>query len=286
MLTTEGLIFGLLTVVCASTYGLVARATLKDAENPLAFSILFTLSSAVLSLGLFLIEPLDFSTSSLKYTLLLLLSACLYGIYDATQFSARKYLEASSLSIVLQIAPVIAFVLSVFILKEGVTAAKLFAVSLIMFGNIIAIYRSHHITRLGLLFGVAMATVSGFTYVIDKVAFPHTPFALYSIAVYIIPAIVVYIIFKIRGGKSVEVTKVWREFTWRIPLISLCGVATYYFLYRTFAITDASVAVPLVASSTVLTVIGGILILGERGNIPRKLIGAALVFTGVLLLRL
>ncbi len=287
MLTTTGLIFGLITVVSASTYALTARYVVKGASNPLAFSILFTLFSALISCGLIFIEPLVFSSDAVRYIPLLLLSGVLYGIYDATQFSARKYLEASSFSIILQIAPVIAFLLSILILKEGITSIKVAAVAFIILGNVLAIYRSQgHITRKGLFFGIIVATVSGFAYVVDKATFPHIPFMLYSITVYVVPAIIVSTIFAARGGGVSEIADEWRRFTWRIPLISLLGVTTYYFIYRTFLITDASVAVPLTSSSTVLTVLGGILLLGEKGNVLRKILGAVLVLVGVLILRL
>ncbi len=287
MLSTEGLIFGVLTLVFASTYSLCARYFIRGESNPLAFSIVCTGFAALFSLGLFFVEPIDFSSTTLPYVLLLLLSGFLYGIYDATQFSARKYLEASVLSVVLQIAPVIAFLLSIFLLREGVTTLKLVAVGLILLGNIFAIYRSpSKVSRMGLMFGIAMATVSGFTYVIDKAAFPHVPFMLYSFTVYFVPVMIVAAIFAWRGGTMTDIRTEWRRFTWRIPFISVLGVTTYYFLYRTFAVTDASVAVPLTSSATILTVLGGIVLLGEKGNVSRKIFGAILVLAGVLLLRM
>jgi uncharacterized membrane protein len=93
-------------------------------------------------------------------------------------------------------------------------------------------------------------------------------------------------IYAAKGGTVASVRAEWRQFSWRIPVISLLGVTTYYFLYRAFQVADASVVVPITSSSTILTVLGGIFLLGEKGNMLRKIIGAVFVLLGVLLLRL
>ena len=65
-------------------------------------------------------------------------------------------------------------------------------------------------------------------------------------------------------------------------MISVLG---YYMLLKNFSLTEASLAVPITYTSTVLTAFGGILILKERSNIFQKIIGAITVLAGVLMLR-
>ena len=73
--------------------------------------------------------------------------------------------------------------------------------------------------------------------------------------------------------------------SWRLPVLAVVSVAGYYSILKTFQFAEASAAVPVIFSSTILTVLGGILVLKEEGNIPQKLFGAAFVIAGVLLLQ-
>jgi bacterial/archaeal transporter family protein len=285
MISGEGLVFAVGSIVLTTAYVLLARTWLQDTANPLAFSLLFTIISALLSVAFLIVEPWHFEAAEPVYVWLLLLSGFLYGLYDSVQFFARKHLEASSYSVIAQISPVITFLLSILILGEGMTTEKLLAVVLIICGNAVAIYKSGRITSRGLLFGLATAAALGVALVVDKATFPHFPFVLYSITVYVMPMILVGTIFLFQGGRGRDLLDAWHANSWRIVVIAFLGVSTYYCIYRTFAVTDASIASPFMASSTILTVLGGILLLGEKGNVPRKILGTIFVVIGVILLR-
>jgi uncharacterized membrane protein len=73
--------------------------------------------------------------------------------------------------------------------------------------------------------------------------------------------------------------------SWRLPVLSLISVFSYYFILKAFSLAEASVVIPVAFSSTILTSLGAIFILKEKSNIPQKLIGLAFVFAGVMILR-
>ncbi len=287
MLTTEGFIFGMLAAFFTTAYVLVARAWLKDSKNPLAFSVVYSLFLGALSLLFFLVAPVALPEHVPLFAVALLcLSGILYGLYDATQFFVRKYMEASIHALVARASPVFTFLLSVLILHEGITPAKLLAIVLIIGGNIVALYRvGGSTTGKGILLGFMAALLLGAALTIDKVAFPYFPFYLFSLCAAIVSTTVVFIVFKVRGGTISDIKEEWAQYSWRIPTVSLLAVSQYYCIYRAFAVADASVVVLLNSSSIMFTVIGGILLLGERSNIPRKILGVACVMAGVLLLR-
>ena len=281
-----GFALAILTAFIVAGYNLCARMWVVDSKSPLAFSIVYTTFAAIFSLGILFLEPWQFSNVSPLWILLLVMAGLLYGLYDATQFSARKYVEASTLSLISQLSPVVAFVLAVALLKEDPSASKLTAVLLIICGNLILLFK-HSEKRWnskGLWFGFAAALFTGVAYFVDSITFEHFPMALYAVTVYAIPALVVSLVFKLTGGTGAGLVEEFRRTTWKVPALSLIGVAGFYFLLKTYAVTPLSIAIPLVYSSTALTVLGGIFLLNEREDIWKKIVGTAFVFAGIILL--
>ncbi len=100
---------------------------------------------------------------------------------------------------------------------------------------------------------------------------------------YIMPGMYCFIALRSR-----HLEKIRQEFisgSWKLPLMSLVSVLGYYSLLSTFRLAEASVAVPIAFTSTILTALGGIVILKERSNVLSKLAGAVSVVIGVILLR-
>lgn len=285
-MVSVGIVLALCAAFFATCYALLSRTWVKYTESPLAFSIFYTFFAFIFSAGIAFIEPWKFTDATPFFVALLILSALFYGLYDATQFSARKYLEASNFALLLQIVPIVVFFLSVVVLKEPFTIESVVAVILIVLGNCIALYKNSEITfQRGALFGVAAALFTGCAYTIDKVAFSHFPIPLYSMTVYLVPSILVSTIFFVRGGTLAELKLEFRRSTWRTPVLSLVGLCGYYSLLKAYQLIDASIAVPLMYTSTALTVVGGIVLLRERKNIPQKILGVLLVCIGVILLQ-
>ncbi len=177
--------------------------------------------------------------------------------------------------------------LAVFILGEDFSLSKLLAVVCILAGNFIVLYKrgEHSIVLKGLWFSLASATFVGFAYFVDKSTFEHFPMALYAVAVYVIPAVVVGVIFKFTGGTKSELITEFKRTSWKIPALSFIGVFCFYLLLKTYEITPLSIAIPLIYSSTILTTLGGIFLLNEKSHILRKIVAALLVFIGLLLLK-
>lgn len=287
MLTSGALLTGSVSVICITAYALLARVWVKDSDSPLAFAILYTATAALIASSLTFIEPWTFTDVSWSVAGLLVLASVLYGLYDATQFSARKYVEASTLALIMQLAPAVTLALSFAILREPFTVAKVAGAGAIIAGNLVALYRSgSHLTSRGIMFGLAAAGIAGTAYVVDKMTFEHFPVPLYTMSVYVIPLFVVAALYASTGGTLVRLAAEGRRISWRIFVLSGLGVAGYYMILKTFAVADASVAVPLVYSSTVLTALGGVFLLDERVAVMQKVVGSLLVFAGILLLRI
>ena len=283
MVSNTGLIYAMLSAVLWAAYGLLARGLSVRSDSPLAFSVLYMFFGALFSLPFLVIAPGEFQGITKTVLAATFIMTVLYGIVDATQFFARKYLEASRMTVLFQLTPLITFAASLLLLNESVTPGKLAGVGFIMGGNLVAVYKhGGNVTPRGLAWALTAAIALGLVYIADKVAFSHYPLGFYMTISYLVPAL--YILFFVRD-RLTSLRNEWQLASWRIPILSLLSVLGYYFFLKAFSLTEASVVVPVAFTSTILIALGGIILLHERSSIIQKLIGAVFVFIGVNLLR-
>ncbi|WP_084110183.1 EamA family transporter [Desulfosporosinus lacus] len=123
-------------------------------------------------------------------------------------------------------------------------------------------------------------------YALDKIALNSFSVVLYQVAVYIIPAIFTVIFIPKTFGNIRYFLKPQKN-TLIILLSAVFQMISTLALYAAYKYGgDLSVVGPLAQTSTVLTILVGIVILKERWNLKRKIIGVILVLAGVALLKL
>lgn len=282
---TSAFFISLLTALLFAAYGILSRVLSVKSKNPLAFSAVFGFLATCFSLPLLFLEPWQFRGVTPFIIFVTALATICYGLFETTEFFARKYLEASRSTVIFQLAPLIASFGAILLLGEPLTGRKLAAIVLIVGGNLIALYRQGGaVSFYGLLFALGAAFGLGFGYIADKVAFVHFPLGLYILITYFFPALYIFF-FLIRRQPFLLIKEEISDARWRLPLLALVGVAGYYTLLRAFRLADVSFVTPIAFSSTILTALGGIIILYERGNIMQKILGATFVFLGVILLK-
>jgi len=275
-------VYALLTAILNTIYSLLSRVLSVKSENPRAFSVIFSLFAALFSLVFIIVEPFYFKPVSFLIIALTILSSICYGIKNRTQFYASKYLEASISTVILQLSPVIGFVAALLILHENVTFIKLLAVVFILAGNFIAVFRNSSIQfNKGLLFALAGAFSMGIAFVVDKKASASYSLPVYSSMIYLSTGIYNYFL-PVLPLRSLEKELVKAK--WKIALLAALNVASYYFLLSAYRLAEASIVIPVTASSTVLTVIAGMLILKERSRPYQKIIAMICIFIGIILI--
>jgi drug/metabolite transporter (DMT)-like permease len=282
-----GFIYALIAALLLASYALLAKRLLQSSSSPLVFLVVYSFWGALGATPILLFEPWQFSDLTPTILFITFCATIGFGLMMVGEFLARKHLEASRLTILFQLIPLVAFFGGIFLLGESITLPKLMGVALILVGNCIALYKSGGIvSRNGLLLGAGAVIAAGLAYVADKVAFSHYPIGLYVLITYLLPGVYIYSGLRLKGNiKNALFVAEAKHFSWKLPLLAFINVLGYYFILKAFTYSEASVALPLVYSSSILTVLGGIFILKENKNIPQKLIGIVLVFCGVLFLK-
>lgn len=264
-------------------YGILSRVLVIKSDNPKALSAVYNFLAGFFVLGFFFIDKYPWQPVSAPYWLLLALMIFVYGIFNRTEFMAKKYMDASSYAVIGKLPAAIAFILAIFVLKEPLTIQKIFAAVLIFSGMVIVSLNQKgvHFGR-GLKYALVMSFSLGIGWTIDKVAAPHFPLPIYAFLGY--AAANIFVVF----FPTIPLKVLWQEFkkaNWKVAVLSLMASSGYLFLLKAFTLGEASKIVLINATNVFITILLALVFLkGERENLPQKLISACLVFLGVILL--
>ncbi len=264
---------------------LLMRVLSIRAGSPRVFSFVFNAWGALFAIAVFIAEKGSFRQLAHLTPIqisLILTAIVLYGIYERSQFVARRGIDAATFSIIMKINTVISFVGAIVFLGEPMTLNKTFGVTLIIAAGLLLVYKNPKF-RISesflytLLCALALGTV-GF---VDKPASAPVPPALYSFLVWCAPlAIIAFPGIRIR-----DVRKEFKIGSWKVAAAALLNVVGYIIYLKALTLADASRVNPIVATSGILTVLGGIIVLRERDHFLRKILAGFIAFAGVILLK-
>jgi len=264
---------------------LLMRILAVRTGSPRLFSVVFNLYGAAFAILLFLSERGSLAAlwglTPVQYALLAS-TIILYGLYERTQFFARSGTDASTFAIIFRLSTVIGFIGAIFFLQEAMTPGKIAGVVLIILASLLLVYKNPKF-KFTPAFGYAVlcAVLLGLTSVLDKPASAFLPASLYSFVVWCMP--IVIIAFP-RVTKK-EIVRELRIGGWKVALAALLNVVGYIMYINALSLAEASRVNPIAATSGILTVAGGIVLLKEHGHLWRKIAAGVLAFVGVILLR-
>lgn len=276
------LTYALLAALLFAMFALLSRVISINSAHPRAYSVIFGLSSATCSLFLFIVESFSFRPISTIVLVLTVAATVCYGLSDRLLFTVSKSIEASLLTIINKLTPVVTFVASLVFLGEGFTLRKLVAVVFILLGNLLVVYRST-VIKFDTAFFLALfaAACLGIGLTIDKRVSIAYALPMYAFINFFAP--VLYNTFLPPLALS-TITREFKGAFWKIALLAAISVLGYYFTLKAFSLADASRVVPIMSSSTILVVLSGAIFLKERSQLGRKLLAGIYVCIGVVLL--
>ena len=272
------------SVLLYSVNGLLHRVLMKkENSDPYAQTVafygivgLFALLIAVFRGGF----HYQISTGQLP---LFVLIAIVAGAASVVGFKALKLIEASELSILLSSSRLWVVLGAFIFLQEGFSIQKLLGTVIILFGIATSQWNKHNFTMNQ---GVILALLAAFFYATTELIsffilrnFDATSFAVYTNWLPILALLLV-------RPKSIKKLSFYfkRNNAINIALVSISDVLATLFLFYAYQTgRNASQIGPIMATQTILTVLLGIIILKERNNMTKKIMGAVVVVVGVLL---
>lgn len=273
--------FTLCAVAINTSLGLGLRSLSKQSVNPRITGFVYNCYAALASMVIWILSgaplPSNVPASAIA---LLCLSALGYGIFQRGQFYLRKHVEVSQLTPVMQTGLICGFLASLIILNEPINPKKLLGVAIIITATLIVSLNKKLTVNKYAFVAIAISSALSVAGVIDKLASPHFPLFFYTMLIWILP-----LPFIAYPAKRKEIGTAIKAAGWKTPLLASLNALSLVFFVHALQIGEASKVIPVLSTVTVLTVLGGIVLLGETKYWKRKLLAGFLATLGVLILR-
>ena len=210
----------------------------------------------------------------------------LWSFIAVASFVSYKYTELTVRTPVAQSRIIWSLVFGALILGETVTGVHLLAGLIIFIGIIVTLWNPKRIWRTtinkGVMWTLASAVALALVVIVDKNSLHFFSPETYSFLVYAIPALIIGVFIPSRHK---EVKLFLKEKTLGLATVAVVLEAlAYYFSVRALVTLDATVVFPLLQLTTILAVIGGIIIFRETERLHYKIIGTIITVVGAVFL--
>lgn len=277
--------YALSSIVFFTTLNLLQRVLAVDSKNQRAMAVVFNLIAGLLATSIFV-----FTGSYKNFTLptnysawiALGVAAFMYAVFERGRFYAAKLLDASVFTIIGNVSVVVAFIGALFLYSETLTINKLLGTLLVLSALILVSCKKRtkektSISAKGILVGIVVSTFLGLGWMLDKMGATYFNSNTYSILIWLIPIPLIYFPY-IEIRKLRDESKVG---SWKVFVLAGVNVVGYLLQLKALELQEATRVIPIVQTSSLFTVLFGILLLKERENILRKIIAGTIAFTGV-----
>lgn len=274
------ILYLILYVIYTQYYKIAANNTKNDG----ALTILLQLLSGLILL--ILIPIFKFKLPSNLLTYIFLIIACLfYAFSDRTNTTARRGLNVSTFSILNQLSTVFIIIFGVIFLKETLIIKKIIGAGLIIFGNIISIYKSKEKSwdkycLYGLIGNLSLAIAV----TIDVEISEEFNLPLYVSFTLIVPAILLILIERIKLKDIINEYKIGSKKA--ILIVCLIWGITEITILRAYQLGSVAVVAPLSSIKTLLNVFVAHFIFKESDSLAKKIIAAIIVILGVVIINI
>ena len=280
------LILSLLAVSFFVIYDVAGRYLATRSENPQAFAVIYNLGVALMSPIIFLFDQTMLSGITPYVIFMTILGLVIWGLNGRFEYFAKKHTEASVFSIIIKLGPVMSFFLALIFLGETFTLSKLAGVILIVTANIILLagnLRHAKIDPKGVRYTLLLALILSVAWLFDAVnvkAWGVGVFCMFSFFAPVVMSSFFPTIKKKQLVRELQLTP-W----WQFLVLGFFNLIGYGFMLKALTLVEASNVMPIATSTTPFVVLIGILLLGERDSLVRKIFSSILVLIAIYLMR-
>lgn len=277
------LFYALSAVFFFTCLNILQRVLSVDSKYPRAMAIVFNSIAAIFALALFMLSGSYTHIvlpSEKEAWIYLLIASFFYALFERGRFLASKLLDASLVTTIMNISVLVAFTGSLFLFSEKLTLPKLIGALLIFISLIlVSIFRKNKekASKKGIIVTILISIALGLAWMLDKKGTTYFPALTYSIFIWTIPIIFIYLPYV----KINELKAELKRTNWKIALLAFFNVAGYALQLKAFSLTEATKVIPIIQTSGMFTILFGILLLKEKDHLLRKIIAGILAVTGV-----
>ncbi len=278
------LFYTLASVVLYTVMSLVQKVVADKSESYRASGFIFNSFATLITLIIFLLQhsfgDLLLLPKDLSAWLFLILGGLFYGLFERGRYQATQLLDASVFATILTLGTLTAFIGSSLLYHEPITLYKLIGVSSII-GALVLVAGGEKksqplVSRKGLIVGVVVSVSMGLGWMLDKMGSRYFTASIYSVFIWAAGLPFIFFPSINMGELKKELFGSWKGL---LLLASLNSVA-YLCQLQAVTIAESTKVIPIIQTTTLLTVLLGIVILKERDNISKKILAAVIALVG------
>ncbi len=248
-----------------------------------AVSLIVTIFYTPIFIALFIMNPV-IATSSAAYPATVI-SGLLNALAIIILFTAIKFGDVSVVVPLRSLVPIFTMIWAIIFLNEIVTFQLLFATVLVVIGSVVLHLKgivNKDVCNKASILALMTAFIYSFTLIADKIGTTYIDPLKYTYLIYSIMAASLLCYFLVKG-KLGEITGFLKE-NWKDSLfLSFFMAAGSMFTFIAISMAPVTIVAPIFRIELILSVIAGGLFLKEK-NIRMKLIGAFLIFIGIIII--
>lgn len=273
------------SVAFFTSLNLFQRLLATKSKDPRAMALLFNTTATLIAFSLFLItdsyKNFTLPSAPAAWITLLIASFC-YGIFERGRFVAAKFLDASVLTTIVNVSVLIAFVGSLILYSEPISIGKLLGASLIIVSLFLvtSVKQTSSASKKGVIVAIAISTMLGIGWMLDKQGAQFFNASTYNLLIWAIPIIYIYL----PHIKLKDINSELKLGSWKLFALAGLNVIGYFMQLKALESAEATKVIPIVQTSTLFTILLGIVLLKERQNIARKIVAGTMALAGVYLL--
>lgn len=270
-----------------ATSKILQKYIFNDTElDPAAFSAFFMIIGGLLAVPLLYFEAIEYP-QDITIWLILLLASIFYTISMLLFFYALKEIEISQVETIGITRTIWLILLGIIFYQEKLNLNQYFGIFLVFLG-LVVIYcdkKTFHELKKPHLYALLYAIIISCAYALDKYLLSYFSLILYNVVIYIIPGIFTMIFIPNTFEKM-------KYFIQKKTNTYICLLSCVFMVISTLALYAAyqsggelSLVGPLAQTSTIFTILIGLIILKEYWNLKRKIIGITIAVLGIVFVR-
>ncbi|MCL2280488.1 EamA family transporter [Candidatus Saccharibacteria bacterium] len=271
-----------LYITAVVIYTQVFKFALQAAKNHAAMTVIMEIISALFLLAFIPLFNWRLPTTWLP-VVLLIIASIFYGLSDRINTTVQSGVEASTYSIIKQLATVLMFISSFVFFGEPFVVWKVIGAALIIGSNIIIFWKPHQKINKYFLMGVGSTILSAVALFFDVNISGQFNLPFYLIISFVVSAITVTIVCKVSPKKIITECRQNKRI-WYMVLVGLASAGLMLTNLLAYQTERVSIVAPLLATTVLANVIVGYIVLKERDHLVKKIFAACLIIIGVIIL--
>ncbi|MBI5226055.1 DMT family transporter [Candidatus Micrarchaeota archaeon] len=286
--------FALASTFFTAAFWLVCRNLMKTENDHAVFALLIQWVPLVFFLPFLAFETIRIpgfegnvgSADASMGWFWLILAGVAWALQQVLVFKSLRFTSASVREPVYQTKLLWAALFAVLLAHEVPATGAWLGIALVLLGALVMAYRSPagESSREGLILVLSSAALTGLAYVFDKLALAYSSVTAYALIVSVVSGSVIALHLT-REGAWNRLLPFARLHVRTLLLASVTGALSYWLMVKAISVGPVGSVAAVFEIAMVLTTVGGIVLLGERQALGRKVLGMALAVVGALVLR-